>query len=255
MSGRDYFDLRYAIPGFTFILLIVAINYGPLSTKLLPPDNNNTYFTIFFGIVSLLSGSAIGFLISQGWFTFHNWNGGILSIRDLESARNSLITNFELKGVSETISPVIGIPIIGLRVLKEKDRHDNRKLDCLLTYLLHHCESERTNGYIQRRLDIYQTLSCTLSSLALSVVLGLAIRHYYLPNIPLTPPESGIIGLLTIGSAILIVTMWYGRHFPLINYETMLKVSIQQCFIENNKDDEGKKVKEKVISAKNAIFS
>lgn len=69
MSERAFFSLRHSIPGFTFIALIVSTNLAPIFGRLGGAEAGTE---IFVGFLSLFSGPAFGFLISQfWWFTFH----------------------------------------------------------------------------------------------------------------------------------------------------------------------------------------
>lgn len=67
MSERQYFSLRYAIPGFAFILILIGINFVPLLKFLEEIPAFKDSFGAFLAFFSLFSGSAIGFLISQFW--------------------------------------------------------------------------------------------------------------------------------------------------------------------------------------------
>jgi hypothetical protein len=73
MADRDYFDLRYAIPGFTFLLIVFLINYKLIENITSP--SLISIGDIFLGFLTLLSGSAIGFLITQIYFFLPQFKG------------------------------------------------------------------------------------------------------------------------------------------------------------------------------------
>ena len=69
MSERTFFTLRYALPGYIFLLSVILVNWESLfSVRALSP-----VFGALFAFLYLLSGSAIGFLVSQLWYVYFNW--------------------------------------------------------------------------------------------------------------------------------------------------------------------------------------
>jgi len=89
MAERQYFSLRYAIPGYAFILLVIAINYVPL-LNILPEFSE--VFGAFLAFLSLFSGSAIGFLICQAWWWWFQGHAGIWGISEFKEARDEFTT-------------------------------------------------------------------------------------------------------------------------------------------------------------------
>jgi hypothetical protein len=220
MADRDYFDLRYAIPGFTFLLFVILINYSPIIALLSGSDNPYiTLATAFLTFVTLLSGSAIGFIISQIWFLGHNKQGGIMHLKDLAKLKTRFNEKFKPK----------------FEALTEVEK--NRYYDLMVTYILHHQNSERQK-FIQRRADIYQTLSCTALALFLSVCVGAPLRLYfeytvfYGSFLISAEWQSAIIEviILAIPLALLGVLM-KSRKYPLLNYCGMLMASINEDII------------------------
>ena len=73
MSDRQYFDFRSVVPGFVFILLLIGINFVPI-LKFLQNPAFSDFFGAFLAFLTLFSGSAIGFLISQ--IHWYGWQKG-----------------------------------------------------------------------------------------------------------------------------------------------------------------------------------
>jgi hypothetical protein len=85
MSQRHFFSFRYSIPGYTFIVLVIGTNYVPLF-EVLTARGFESVFVAFLAFLSLLSGSAIGFLISQFWYWKFQKKIGIFGVKQFESA-------------------------------------------------------------------------------------------------------------------------------------------------------------------------
>ena len=68
MAERSYFSLRYAIPGYTFLLLFISINYRVVLSSFQTGKMIPEFLDMFFAFLIALSGSAIGFPVSQSWF-------------------------------------------------------------------------------------------------------------------------------------------------------------------------------------------
>lgn len=60
MSTREFFNIRYSFPGYIFVGIILLMNFK----SLLNLGNSN----LLIGIVSILSGGPIGFIICQSWY-------------------------------------------------------------------------------------------------------------------------------------------------------------------------------------------
>jgi hypothetical protein len=152
MSEREYFSLRYAVPGFTFVLLVVWLNLGPI-LKIQEAS------AIFGGFVALFSGSAIGFLISQVWWRWFHWQEGLFNWKPIMSLR----TKYDLK---------------------DSETEDQKNVLLVFDYIVQsslHTKPE-WNGlsrYCYRRWDTYVLFSCTMSSLILGTVVGMFLRIIY----------------------------------------------------------------------------
>lgn len=149
MSERAFFTLRYALPGYTFILmtfLVIIPNLdGLLSISNL--TENGILFTAFLTFFTLLSGGAIGFLVSQVWYFVHN---SLLKGQFVKETRNYLQEKFNL---SDDVS---------------------RQL-IFLDYVFHTSDKSPV-GYVQRRLDLKHILGSTIFSIIFGGLLGFLIR-------------------------------------------------------------------------------
>ena len=160
MSGRQYFDLRYAIPGFSFSLLIVGINYVPL-LKLLEPGNASEILVVFLAFLSLFSGSAIGFLISQVWWFRWQCKGGILGVNEYKKSLNRFESKF------------------GIKKPLESNEEEWINFHTAVNYVVHSVDNEKILIMAERRWDLYHILSTTFHTLWLGVTIGLLLRLYF----------------------------------------------------------------------------
>lgn len=154
MPEREYFSLRYAIPGYTFILLLIAINYVPL-IEILDRTGVESAFGAFLAFLSLFTGSALGFLISQ----FH-W-------RDFD--RKRFFRAWKLESLGKQLIKGCDLPT---------DISDE-KLEVVVDYILQRQDSKYIHEYIQRRWDMYHVLSAIKWALFLGALTGIAFRIYY----------------------------------------------------------------------------
>jgi hypothetical protein len=167
MPGRQYFDLRSAIPGFVFILLLIIINFVPLMTFI--EDNAfSSTVTVFLTILSLFSGSAIGFLISQGhWY---NWqkNFGIITLEEYRPSIIEFLKKFGLKkqDIDEHLK----------KIKDQKDEDWLRQLQSAVDYMSHYNADEKILKLSQRRWDMFHTLSVTKIALKWGLIIGIGTR-------------------------------------------------------------------------------
>lgn len=155
MAEREYFSLRYAVPGYIFILLVIGFNIGPLFSMLVSAKETAS---IFSGFLALFSGSAIGFLVSQLWWRWFHWRLGLYKWKPV----TSLIKKYKLTD----------------------DPEDKRKVLFVYDFVLHsnlHSKPELkgVSNYCARRWDMYILLSCVSTSLILGTVIGMASRIVY----------------------------------------------------------------------------
>lgn len=146
MSERTFFGLRYALPGYTFILVSVLVAY-PGVRDLFIQNQNIELIGVFLAFFTLLGGGAIGFLISQFWYIIHN---NFLKKFFLQEARKFLKDKYKLA----------------------KDVHHQ------MVFLdhVHHLSDETMRAYTRRRFDLMHTLASTLSAILIGVSFGILVR-------------------------------------------------------------------------------
>ena len=71
MSVREYFSVRYLIPGSTFLLPILAYNIFPLYDFL---KASQVSVSLFGAILAVLGSPAVGFLVSQIWWKWRQFD-------------------------------------------------------------------------------------------------------------------------------------------------------------------------------------
>lgn len=156
MPEREYFSLRYLAPGFSFILIVIGLNYAPIIDilKATASGTNENALGLVLSLVSLLASSAIGFLISQFWFAW--FNGRRIDARIYEPLEKTMNAKLGWK-------------------LGRKGKERDQALSSIMDYMLLRGE-EKEWKYCQRKWDIYMLLGCTLASLVLGVIVGLISR-------------------------------------------------------------------------------
>lgn len=239
MSDREYFSLRYAVPGFTFILTIVGVNYSN-TLGFLRQSGSTEAFGAFLSFLALFAGSAIGFLVAQIWFSYFHWRRIYYShvFKHLESLLKENL-NFEPKTAG-----------------KGKDV----TLSAVLDYILLYKRGEKYWKYCQRRWDIFHTLSCTSLSLKLGIFTGLLLRiilmcsftskglgellnyEIYRPFIEQFPSLSAQVKIDTlmvlftlISVIVLIFILHYGKRQVFNEYFEIMKILIRKSSPEFQK--------------------
>ena len=167
MSERTFFTLRYALPGYTFILLSILVAFPKLIEILLQASNDYplldlTIISAFLAFFTLLSGSALGFLVSQVWYFFYHWR---------------------MKGRYRCLPRVMGFIIKKYHLDATRDKLDHRIL--FLDYI-HRLSDKETLNYVQRRFDLMHLCGSTLVSTILGSIFGLMVRlHFLAQKLPL----------------------------------------------------------------------
>jgi len=183
MSARQYFALRNTIPGYAFILIFIAINHVPLMEILQKPGFSD-FFGAFLAFFYLLSGGAIGFLISQGWWWYWQGPAGILDEPDYKQA----VVAFERK----------------YYLVKPKIDIEKRVFVAAMDYAVHAKIDESTKTLLkvaERRWDMFHTLASTKFALGSGLVIALLTRgvyHLILWKFTIPCPKASIIELLAL---------------------------------------------------------
>jgi hypothetical protein len=229
MSDRDFFSLRYAIPGYTLILVIILLNAVPLFE--IAKDNSiSLIFGAILAFVSLFTGSAIGFLVSQIWMWYFNSIGGIFSVKGSGRVKDMLVRKMEPIKVKE---------------VKRKD------LSVILDYSMSQDKDKDIMKSLINRVDLFHLLSATVFCLGIGLALGIGLRTYFevvIFNGSVFRDWTRFAGLellaqIFVASAAIFmaVLIWKkGRNYPMINYWNMIllidpavdREKIEQCFPE-----------------------
>lgn len=206
MSVRGYFTLRNAIPGYAFILIVIAINHVPLMEILQKPGFSN-FFGAFLAFFYLLGGGAIGFLISQGWWWHWQSHAGILGDHEYDPA---VPGDHEYDPAVEAFRDLYGVNI------PPRDDMRGRRLFITAMDFADHTKIDKDHKALltlaERRWDMFHTLSSTLIALVLGLVIGVSARFYFLLCLVPTPCFS-LAELLAleaiIGSVIILMCLIY----------------------------------------------
>jgi hypothetical protein len=158
MSERAFFSLRYTVPGYVFIFLVIAFNISPL-LNFLSYNGSPEIFGAFLAFASLLAGSAAGFLVSQFWWLWFQHKGGITGIKEFKKEID-LVTD-ELK----------------LNLPSDKGER-SRDIEAFLDLALFLEKKDRLLELVWRRWDIYHILSSVRASLFVGLLSGLLSRIF-----------------------------------------------------------------------------
>ncbi|MCW4012161.1 MAG: hypothetical protein NWF07_04120 [Candidatus Bathyarchaeota archaeon] len=143
MADRSFFDVRYTLPGYTFIIFLTFTLSG------FPYEDTIT------NIVTLaISGAPIGFLISQLWYFLlyqSCWQG---SYGRKDNPRVYMRYLHQKLGVSKRYDPS----------------------STVLDYLYHLCKNETLKGHVDRRWDLYNIMGSSF----IAVLLGLLVGHLWM---------------------------------------------------------------------------
>lgn len=176
MPEREFFSFRFAIPGYILILLIISINYIPLF-RILEETRAGEVFGAFLALLSLFSGSALGFLISQFWWWWFNGKGRSFGMERCQEAKNTFIERCNDWTGQKPVIPES-------KPEKQKTLLD---LEHIFDYVVLTAPGNRGKegaegrlwGYAERKWDMYHVFSSTLLSLSLGFGIGTAFRIYY----------------------------------------------------------------------------
>jgi membrane protein implicated in regulation of membrane protease activity len=159
MPERSFFELRYALPGYTFVLMAFLILAPDLLTLFMHiPTDLVGLIAPFLAFFTLLEGSAVGFLMSQiWWLIFNRW----LRKGRLQEAREFLREKSRFSKEGKEYELIQG---------------DLKKETAFLDYIFFKTENREMLSYIQRRWDLLHTLGSTLVALSLGSLLGIVFR-------------------------------------------------------------------------------
>lgn len=178
LSERTFFSLRYALPGYTFLLMLILVSYPSLiKAEIIVQDS--TLVATFLVFFSLLGGSALGFLISQIWYAIHiYWRRTKYSV------------------VPETIK----------FLQNEYDLTQEKDYQVVFGDYVHRLSDKKTLIYAQRRFDLMHVFGSTSVALILGSAFGLIIR-FQIPS--LNDPFDVFLILMFIA---LLALLYSGLH-------------------------------------------
>jgi len=160
MSERSFFDLRYAVPGYTFLLFFILILNEVVLYLLQILTRSTTSETLtgfLVSILTLLSGTTIGFLVSQPWYCFYN------CCFKKERYLKDVFTKFKNLGICPN-----------KRICNDQNGElfGAQKKDVLITVIdyIVQKEHEQLKDYIGRRYDLINLMGSTIVSIAMVLV-------------------------------------------------------------------------------------
>lgn len=218
MSERDYFSLRYTVPGFVLILVIVGLNYNPINL-ILTRLGITDVLGLAISITTLFASSAIGFLISQIWFAYFHSKRLFARILEKDDVEEYMTDAFQWKPKKEKSD-------------KERDTAMGTIIDYILNFGVKDNENvDRILKFFQRKIDLYHTMSSALVSLYLGLGLGLFFRilavwswsgYSFNPKL-----DFFLFELTTIMTGVFILTILYLRDELFFEYHPMLKLLLK----------------------------
>lgn len=178
MPEREFFSLRNTVPGVTFILIILGINYYPLFQLL---NETNQGIQLFVAILTIVSGSAIGFLITQFWWGSFELRKKIRSMV-LKKSLNCVITKFTLAN--------------------NKNHYEEAMK--VFDYIAG-AEDNKLSAFASRRWDIFHLLSATIIAIILSLSTSGLMRYLLLPEFPINAGIESWVIIFTVFASIALV--------------------------------------------------
>jgi hypothetical protein len=199
MSIRDFFDIRFSYPGYIFVGIFLLINFE----NLLKLGGNSD---LIIGIISILSGGPIGFLISQVWYL-------------TEKRRRGKDVNFICEKLDEDREPNRKIFPDGIT------KYSYEQKVIVLDFLSkQYREKDMLYQYIDRRWTLYNVLGSTRYSIIIGYFSGffiLIVTHI-----------AGIIRSIIIFTIDFISLTQY--NFFIVYFFNLKKLIITQMFHFSN---------------------
>lgn len=213
-SEREYFSVRWAIPGFILILIVGAINYVPILAFLrmisTTKSSSDTILEAFLTILPfLLSGPGLGFLVSQIWF---KRNDPILRRKEFHSL---------VKYLREEC--------LGLHRVPDKKNQRLRIMEAFSDFAIYVSPDEELLDYAHRRWDMCVLLGSTLWALIMGLAAGELIRFFSPPAFVIAHESRLLAPLLILVVLLIMVLYLQGQNvwnqFSL-TYEALIRYSV-----------------------------
>jgi hypothetical protein len=200
MSDRPFFNTRYTYPGFLFLFWFGFICRTEVLTAI--PDSDTA--KLILGIIFTLSGAPIGFVISQFGYSFL-FNGPLYKdtygqLRPYRPFDSILFLEkkfgINIKNIQNSIAAMNY-----LYLLQRKTKQTIGRVETEIEYDL-------IRNYVQRRVDILNTLGSSMIAIFLGTLFGLCT--YILSNKPTTIDFICINWPLIVFSTVIIGLMRRG---------------------------------------------
>jgi len=149
---RSYFSLRYALPGYTFLTIILLMN---IEFFMNTPSYSMDHFGTILGF--LVSGSAIGFIVSQPWYWIYNYSKCPEQLKKRRAYQELLKIYPVVKYIST-------------------NSHESEDSVSIMAYALTQKIPEKITIYINRLNDMINSLASTISAVVSGLFSGHIIR-------------------------------------------------------------------------------
>jgi len=209
MSMRNFLDIRYTFPGYTFIIFFIGISYNHLQYFL--PKIEGTTISLLIGLSAIIIGAPIGFYVSQVWYFFNTMNYFGLGVYGSQIKKRKYIELLHEKGIDESRHITINV----------------------LDYLFHQgIKNQNTlREYVRKRWNMYNIMGSSIAAIISGIFFGVLFRNhissycdewFYIHEITVF-----IIGVILIG------LFSSGMYIFRIEHENMVYTIVRNQMINN----------------------
>lgn len=163
MSERSLFGIRYAFPGYSFLLFFIFSQSISLWYIIVPPMSE--FFNFIISVTLLLSGAPIGFFTSQLWYWDYKRKRRI--VWKVEEVCLTKYMDYLVNEINDNIK---------IRI------DDERRAIAIYDYIMQKYRADNVSKYQQRRWDLYHAMGATKISIFLGLSLGVffkCIMNYF----------------------------------------------------------------------------
>jgi hypothetical protein len=215
-SVRGYFSFRYVIPGYIFILFVIGLNIFPLITFGVGVGKPELFGSML-AFATLLTGGAVGFVVSQFWWLYFNLKGSLIGMKEF---------NTEFKLIEKYTQN-----------LPSSKKAKSAVLEAISDLNIFLMKNKTLTTHVWRRWDIYHVLRSSVASLILSLITGVVVRTYLVYFFPdtcnLAISELLAISLIIVAAFILGVVFYYLSRLTLSRYYPLHKAFSTLGLTEN----------------------
>lgn len=162
MPEERSITLRYAIPGFSFIIVMLIASWRIIIVKIsgaVQPDSSITG-PLLAAFLTFVGGVPLGFLTSQLYFIWFNLSGGY----EKRIVWSNLLKSRKPKKRLKSYLSKINVP----KKFKGSEM-------IIFDYLLHSSENKEIIAYLHRRLDLIFALKSTIVALFAGLITGFLV--------------------------------------------------------------------------------